>query len=126
MAVVTHGHRVGGVKSPTYISWESMIARCTRPSHPFYAYYGGRGILVCDRWRGQGGFSRFLVDVGERPAGLTLDRIDVEGHYEPGNVKWSTPQEQRWNRRDMIAAALQYNDFTAAGLVTEINAAIPF
>lgn len=100
---MTHGHYRNGRKSPTYVSWDSMIARCHRPTHPYYRDYGGRGIRVCDRWRGLGGFARFLADVGERPPGLTLDRINVEGDYEPGNVRWATLRQQRWNRRDMIA-----------------------
>lgn len=105
MGATSHGHRVGGKRSPTYVSWDSMIARCCRPSHPYYPIYGGRGVRVWPAWRGNGGFARFLADVGERPAGMTLDRIDVEGDYEPSNVRWATPLQQRWNRRDMIAAA---------------------
>lgn len=79
-----------------------MIERCTYERHPHYPHYGGRGISVDPAWRGRGGFSRFLADLGERPPGMTLDRIDVNGHYVPGNCKWSTIQEQRWNRRDML------------------------
>lgn len=82
-----------------------MIERCTREAHPRFADYGGRGVCVDPRWRGVGGFARFLADVGERPADRTLDRIDCNGHYTPGNVKWSTLIEQRWNRRDMIERA---------------------
>jgi hypothetical protein len=78
-----------------------MIERCTRPTHPRYEDYGGRGVCVDPRWLGKGGFARFLADVGERPADRTLDRIDCNGHYTPSNVKWSTLIEQRWNRRDM-------------------------
>lgn len=82
-----------------------MIERCTREAHPRFEDYGGRGVCVDPRWRGKGGFARFLADVGERPADKTLDRIDCNGHYTPGNVKWSTLIEQRWNRRDMIERA---------------------
>lgn len=78
-----------------------MIERCNRPLHPFWPLYGGRGIRVCARWQGRGGFDRFLADVGERPPGRTLDRIDPDRNYEPGNVRWATKREQRWNRRDM-------------------------
>jgi hypothetical protein len=102
---LTHGHTTGprgqGKRSPTYNSWRAMIERCTREQHPRYPDYGGRGVTVCERWRGRGGFARFLEDVGERPAGMTLDRIDPNGHYEVGNVRWATVIEQRWNRRDM-------------------------
>jgi hypothetical protein len=98
---MTHGHR--GVKaSPTYNSWRAMIQRCQYPPHPFYPDYGGRGISICPQWLGAGGFERFLADLGERPPGMTLDRRDVDGDYEPGNVRWASKHEQRWNRRDMV------------------------
>lgn len=83
--------------TPTYLSWAAMIARCTRPRHKKWSHYGGRGITICDRWRD---FPNFLADMGERPAGHTLDRIDVDGNYEPGNCRWATPTQQRSNRRD--------------------------
>lgn len=105
MSALTHGHYVGGKRSPTYNSWRAMRERCERPAHPFYADYGGRGIKVCDRWRDAGGFARFLIDLGPRPEGTTLDRIDVDGNYEPGNVRWASKQQQRWNRRDMVERA---------------------
>lgn len=98
--MTTHGHR-GPKPSPTYNSWRAMIQRCHYPPHPFYPDYGGRGITVADRWRGPGAFERFLADLGPRPEGCTLDRIDVDGPYEPGNVRWATKRQQRWNRRDM-------------------------
>jgi hypothetical protein len=102
--MAVHGHRGGdrtGKRSPTYHSWQSMIARCTRPTHPRFEDYGGRGIQVDPRWRGKGGFERFLEDMGERPEGMTLDRIDVNDHYRPGNCRWADKFTQRWNRRDM-------------------------
>lgn len=99
--MLTHGHTRGRRRSPTYISWLSMLARCTYETHPRWPDYGGRGIQVTDRWRGRQGFTNFLADLGERPAGMTLDRINPDGDYEPANCKWSTLIEQRWNRRDM-------------------------
>jgi hypothetical protein len=75
-----------------------MIQRCTSPDHKSYAQYGGRGITICDRWRND--FLDFLADVGERPAGTTLDRIDPDGNYEPGNCRWATPLQQRHNRSE--------------------------
>lgn len=83
--------------SRTYKTWESMLRRCLNPKDKDYENYGGRGITICARW--QEGFSNFLADMGERPEGKTLDRKEVNGNYEPGNCKWSDPQEQAKNRR---------------------------
>lgn len=93
-----HGHR-GGVEppSPTYNSWRAIKERCYNPHHVAFKNYGGRGIVVCDRWRES--FAAFLSDMGERPAYRTLDRIDVNGNYTPQNCKWATIQEQNANRR---------------------------
>jgi hypothetical protein len=96
-AVSTHGHTSHkGEWSPTYRSWRSMLSRCLYKSQPGWANYGGRGISVCKHWRT---FENFLADMGERPDGLTLDRIDPDGNYEPDNCRWATWTEQRRNRR---------------------------
>lgn len=92
-----HGHCTLTYRSPTYKSWQSMIARCTLKKHPAYSRYGGAGIKVCDRWRSR--FEDFLSDMGERPEGLTLDRIDGSKGYEPGNCRWATYVEQNRNRK---------------------------
>lgn len=95
-----HGHApiVAGVlrRSPTYNSWMNMIQRCTNPNRPDWERYGGRGITVCEAWSD---FATFLADMGERPTGRTLDRVDNEGGYEPDNCRWATAVEQRRNQR---------------------------
>lgn len=93
----THGYTKARFKMPEYFVWQNMINRCHRPNSTSYQHYGGRGIKVCDRWRHS--FPNFLADLGERPEGLTLDRINVNGDYEPLNCKWSTQKEQVNNRR---------------------------
>lgn len=92
---VTHGHFSKVRMSPTYISYTQAKQRATNPKHRHWSHYGGRGIEF--RFKS---FEDFLGAIGPRPAGRTLDRIDVDGHYEPGNVRWATNLEQRHNRRD--------------------------
>lgn len=92
-----HGHaRRTGQRTRTYNSWREMVKRTTNPRHPRWADWGGRGITVCDAWRD---YRQFLADMGERPPNTTLDRIDNDGNYEPGNCRWATPHQQRINRR---------------------------
>src|SRR5215831_891937 len=91
-----HGHNQAGAPTPTYRSWQKMRARCNNPRNNRFSLYGGRGIKVCRRWDS---FENFLADMGERPLGMTLDRIDPDGDYKPGNCRWATPTQQRANRR---------------------------
>lgn len=85
--------------STEYKIYRSMITRCYYESHKSYHRYGGRGIRVCDRWLGEDGFINFFQDMGFRPSNdYTLERIDNDGNYEPGNVKWGTKDEQISNK----------------------------
>lgn len=88
-----HGHAAR--VSPEYRTWTGMVQRCTNPRAANFAKYGGRGIGVCERWRT---FALFYTDMGPRPTGLTLDRVDGTRGYEPGNCRWATAKEQRANR----------------------------
>jgi len=97
----------------TYRSWEHMIDRCYNDKHPHYRHYGGRGIIVCERWRES--FPAFLEDMGDRPDGLTLERIETDSNYEPGNCKWATFTEQ--NRNKTSGTELTFNGETMS--VTE-------
>lgn len=83
-------------RTPTQQSWSAMVQRCTNPKRSCYAIYGGRGICICERWRI---FTNFLADMGERPAGTVIDRIDPDGNYEPSNCRWLDSEESARNTR---------------------------
>jgi hypothetical protein len=88
----------GMTESPEYLAWDNMRARCTRPSYIGWENYGGRGITVCGEWLDS--FEAFYDHIGPRPGpGYSVDRIDNDGNYEPGNVRWATHSQQRINSR---------------------------
>lgn len=93
--VASHGHTAAGVTSGAYRSWQAMRGRCERPSNAAWPRYGGRGIRVCDEWRR---FDRFLFDMGERPEGAWLERIENDGPYCKANCRWASPSENSRNR----------------------------
>lgn len=95
----------GMTGTPTYRTWESMLNRCNNPRNSSHVNYGGRGIKVCDRWAS---FENFLSDMGEKPEkGMSIERLDVNGNYEPGNCIWADPKTQARNtRRTRLSAEL--------------------
>ena len=90
----------GKWNTPAYRSWKAMRERCCVPTSKDYPLYGARGVRVHERWADD--FLAFLADMGERPEGTTLDRINVDGNYEPGNCRWATPIQQSANRKNTL------------------------
>lgn len=90
-------------RHPLYATWTGMIKRCENPNAQAYRYYGGRGITVCERWRRD--FAAFLADMGERPEGHSLDRIDNDKGYGPENCRWADKFTQSRNRRNVSNCA---------------------
>ncbi|GJD92882.1 hypothetical protein OCOJLMKI_0065 [Methylobacterium iners] len=94
---VTHGSNRRGRRAPEYTCWSGMHSRCTNQKLEAYKYYGGRGISVCAAWKD---FSQFLADMGPRPSPAhSIERLDNDGNYEPGNCVWATREVQSKNKR---------------------------
>jgi hypothetical protein len=120
-----------GKGHPLYSTWLNMKDRCFNSRGKSYPEYGGRGIKICERWLVKGsGFRNFAEDVGPRPAGMSLDRVNVNGNYEPNNVRWATAKEQSANQRlskqrvnklfDMLEEIIGENPATTADVLLKV------
>jgi hypothetical protein len=104
MPARTHGMSRSPETQREYKIWVQMIQRCHNPNDAAFPRYGGRGIVVCERWRNS--FEAWHEDMGRRPAGTSIDRIENGGNYEPGNCRWATRIEQMLNSRAVVAVVV--------------------
>lgn len=110
--------------TPEYRAWHAMKDRCTNPRCAVWDRYGGRGITVCDRWLQS--FSAFLADVGPRPeSNMSIDRIDNNGNYEPGNVRWATQLQQQTNSSQARLLTLDGETLTISGWARRLGISRP-
>jgi len=109
----THGHTANREYSPEYNAYRNMLRRCFEKTNEKYPQYGGRGISVCDRWNAS--FDNFFADMGKKPSPLhSLDRVDVNEGYSPGNCRWATPKEQARNKTCNVIVSLGSEQITLA------------
>jgi hypothetical protein len=117
---ITHGKsRSNGKATKTYCAWSAMLFRCYNPNSPEYKNYGGRGIGVCDEWRHS--FVNFLNDLGEAAPGTSIERVDVNGNYEPSNCKWIERSLQCKNKRDTRIVTLRGEKMIAADAAKKLG-----
>jgi len=116
----THGMARYGKQHPVYDAWTHMLQRCENQDHKYYKYYGGRGITVCDEWHDSQAFIDWALANNWRK-GLTLDRIDNNGNYEPDNCRWTTRKEQARNRRSNRLITFNDKTQTMAEWAEELN-----
>jgi hypothetical protein len=116
-----HGRNRVGKRTSEYITWANMIRRCSNPSDEFYSLYGGRGITVCENWKD---FANFFADMGERPAGCSIERKDCDGNYCPENCVWADSIVQANNRSNNVVLEYQGRKQTAKQWSRELN--IPY
>lgn len=112
--------RGGKSSHELYDTYNDMLGRCTRPTHHRWSSYGGRGIDVCQRWRDD--FWNFVDDMGPRPAGFSIDRIDNDGDYEPSNCEWADQSQQSKNRRQSAYKGLTNDPATGRFIPTGVTA----
>jgi hypothetical protein len=109
----------GMTNTRTYKSWIGMKQRCYNQNNKKYMIYGGRGIYVCESWKNS--FESFYKDMGEAPDGMSIDRIDVNGNYEPSNCRWATQKEQQNNRSNNLILEYQSKKYTLQQLCDHLG-----